>query len=640
MLAFFRRQKWLWVILIGVFSLALIVSLVPMGQLDHVHITTDIAQVGSESVSASEFQTAYYNAVSNVGAGVTDEMLRAIGFENQVVDQLVNQAVMIAEAKRLGLNVAPSEVQQAVLDNPSFQENGVFIGLARYQQLLAANGLTVPDFENLIRRDILLAKLYSFVTSAATVSDASIETEYRYQNERAQFDFIVLDGPALETLVQVTEDDVQQYYEANVARYSIPEKRRARYVHIDTPTMAERVEVPEEDVVAYYQEHEQEYLNPPRVTAQHILFRTEDKTPEEIEEIRERARAVLERAKSGEDFSALAMEFSEDISASTGGDLGSFGLGQMVPEFEAAAFNLGPGATSDLVETAFGLHIIRVNERQEESLRPLEEVRLPIESVLKSQAAATEAADISQRIAVALVGDQDIDAVAATFGVEVRETGLVAQGEGFEGLAGTAELENRLFSMAENEVGTAIAVTDGYVVPQLLEIEAARTATFEEASGQVRSELISERAAELATEKAVEVKQMVDSGESLEAMAASLGLSIQTSPMVTRDGSVDAFGSTSALDNQIFTLDIGRIGQPVTVAGRTIVFSVRAREDIDQEAMRETFDQLRNDLLNAKRSQLFDSYGRQTRRRMEENGEIEIDDALVEEILSGTGHFI
>ena len=223
MLAFFRRQKWLWVLLIAVFSFALVVGLVPMGQgLGHVHFTTDVARVGSEAVSASEFQTAYYNAVNQMGAGVTPEVLAALGFETQVVDQLINQYSMIAEAKRLGLNVSGAEIERAILENPSFQENGAFIGLSRYQDLLIQNGYTVVDFENLIRNEVLMAKLYNYLTAAATVSDEEVESEYRNQNERVQLDFLVLDGPSLESQVVLADEELEQFYQTNVARYTMP----------------------------------------------------------------------------------------------------------------------------------------------------------------------------------------------------------------------------------------------------------------------------------------------------------------------------------------------------------------------------------------------------------------------------------
>ncbi len=640
MLAFFRRQKWLWVVLIAVFSFALVVGLVPMGQVGHVHFTTDVARVGREAVSASEFQTAYYDAVNQIGAGVTPEVLAAIGFETQVIDQLINQYSMIAEAKRLGLNVSGAEIERAILENPSFQENGAFIGLSRYQDLLIQNGYTVVDFENLIRNEILMAKLYNYLTAAATVSDEDVETEYRNQNERVQLDFLVLDGPLLESQVVLTDDDLEQFYQTNVARYTMPEKRNSRYVYIDTLQIQSEVEVAEDEVLAYYEDRQQEYLIPPSVGAQHILFRTQDETEEEIEVIRDQARVVLDRAKSGEDFGDLAREFSEDTSASAGGDLGTFGPGQMVPEFEIAAFALGEGATSDLVETDFGIHIIRVNEKQDGRARPLEEVRTSIETVLKSQEAAAQAAAVSQRAAVALATNNDLDAVAEAHGAVVRETGLVAQGEGFDGLLGALELESRIFSMALNEIGIAVPVSDGYVVPIVVEIEPARTATFEEAVDEVRRDLTSERASELAAERAIEVHEMVDEGQSLLQLAAVLGLDVQTSDLITRNGTIDAFGPTSELDEQIFNMEPDTLGTPVTVAGRTIVFSVSQREDIIPEAMQLAFEELKEELLGAKRGRLFDSYGQDVRVRMEADGDIEVDDALVQEILSGTGHFI
>ncbi len=640
MLAFFRRQKWLWVVLIAVFSFALVVGLVPMGQVGHVHFTTDVARVGREAVSASEFQTAYYDAVNQIGAGVTPEVLAAIGFETQVIDQLINQYSMIAEAKRLGLNVSGAEIERAILENPSFQENGAFIGLSRYQDLLIQNGYTVVDFENLIRNEILMAKLYNYLTAAATVSDEDVETEYRNQNERVQLDFLVLDGPLLESQVVLTDDDLEQFYQTNVARYTMPEKRNSRYVYIDTLQIQSEVEVAEDEVLAYYEDRQQEYLIPPSVGAQHILFRTQDETEEEIEVIRDQARVVLDRAKSGEDFGDLAREFSEDTSASAGGDLGTFGPGQMVPEFEIAAFALGEGATSDLVETDFGIHIIRVNEKQDGRARPLEEVRTSIETVLKSQEAAAQAAAVSQRAAVALATNNDLDAVAEAHGAVVRETGLVAQGEGFDGLLGALELESRIFSMALNEIGIAVPVSDGYVVPIVVEIEPARTATFEEAVDEVRRDLTSERASELAAERAIEVHEMVDEGQSLLQLAAVLGLDVQTSDLITRNGTIDAFGPTSELDEQIFNMEPDTLGTPVTVAGRTIVFSVSQREDIIPEAIQLAFEELKEELLGAKRGRLFDSYGQDVRVRMEADGDIEVDDALVQEILSGTGHFI
>ena len=640
MLAFFRRRKWLWVILIAVFSVALVVSLVPMGTtLDHIHITGNVATVGSEAVTATEFHAAYHNALTQVGLDVTPEILQAIGFETQVVNQLVDQNVLISEAKRLGLNVSAMEIERRILQIPELQVNGAFIGLLDYQNILAANGMTIMEFENTTRNDILREKLFNFLTAAATVSDEEVEIEYRYQNERVRLDYVVLDGPSLEDEVELTEAEQREYYEKNGGRYRVPEKRRVRYVFVDTNTIEAEAQILEEELLEYYEERQVEYLIPPSVRVQHILFGTQGKTMEEVAEIRDRATDVLERAKAGEDFGDLAREFSEDGSASAGGDLGTFGPGQMVPEFEDVAFSLGEGATSNLVETQFGIHIIRVNEKQEGRTQPLEEVRASIESILKFQKANDLAANLSQTIAVELIGNDDFEAVAqAHDGAEVRETGLLARGEGFPGLADTAALENRIFSMALNEIGTGVPVSNGHVIASVVEIEEAREASFEEALEQVEGDLRTEKSQELARERSVELEQMLEEGRALEDAAGTLGLEVQTSGLLTRDGSIEDFGSTTELDDQIFTMEAGATGRPVTVAGKTIAFAVTQKEDIDPELMQVAFDGLQADLLLRKQRQLFEAYSLEVRNRMELDDEISVNLRMVEEILRGDGH--
>src|SRR5204862_6916521 len=135
-----------------------------------------------------------------------------------------------------------------------------------------------------------------------------------------------------------------EYYEKNKAKYTVNEKRKAKYVFLESLKLRPQVTVSDDELRQYYEQHRSEYTLPERVKAQHILYKTQGKTPEEIEKIKEQARGVLERAKKGEDFGSLAKQFSEDTTAASGGDLGDFGHGQMVPEFERAAFSLGVGA--------------------------------------------------------------------------------------------------------------------------------------------------------------------------------------------------------------------------------------------------------------------------------------------------------
>jgi parvulin-like peptidyl-prolyl isomerase len=171
--------------------------------------------------------------------------------------------------------------------------------------------------------------------------------------------------------VSVSDQELHDFYEKNKTRYQMPEQRKAKYIFVDAVKYHKEATATDQELRDYFNQHVEDYRLKELVTAQHILFKTTDKKPEEIEAIRKKALSVLDRIKKGEDFSTLAKQFSEDTSAANGGNLGDFPRGKMVPEFDKAAFSLGVGAVSDLVQTQFGFHIIKVLKKQEPKLRTL-----------------------------------------------------------------------------------------------------------------------------------------------------------------------------------------------------------------------------------------------------------------------------
>src|SRR5262249_37268829 len=239
------------------------------------------------------------------------------------------------------------------------------------------------------------------------------------------------------------------------------------YVFFESLKLRPEVKVSDDELRQYFEQHKDEYTLPERVKAQHILFKTQGKTPEEIEKIKEKARGVLERAKKGEDFGALAKQFSEDSTAASGGDLGDFGRGQMVPEFERSAFGLGVGAISDLVQTQFGIHIIKVNGKQERRERSFDELKEAIRPIVETRKAEQRASELAQQAAVDLVSNKDLDAVAKKYNAQVQETPLMEPGQAVPALGNAAELDRKMFTMNKGEIGTAIQVDRGYVVPQV-----------------------------------------------------------------------------------------------------------------------------------------------------------------------------
>jgi peptidyl-prolyl cis-trans isomerase D len=322
-----REKKLLLGLLLVPLILGLVAYLIPGvsggawgGGLDH----STLAKVGGVEISATEFSLAYHRFLRNSRVPYDRQFLKTLQLDQQILNQLITKELTLQEAKRLGIDATDKEIQQRILSMPYFVDSGNFL-MNRYEAILRQNGMTVQEFEDSVRLEIIQDKLRNLVTDAVFISEKDIEIEYRDRNEKAKINYVVFAPESYTAAVPVTESDLKAYFESNKENYRVPEQRKVRYLLIDTGKIRESLQVPEAELKNYYQQNIQNYQLPERVRAAHILFKTQGKMPQEVEKIKEKATEILLRAKSGEDFAELAKKYSEDTSAASGGDLGYFG---------------------------------------------------------------------------------------------------------------------------------------------------------------------------------------------------------------------------------------------------------------------------------------------------------------------------
>ncbi len=357
MLKLFRQRKTavraLLFAIVGIVGFMMVVTLVPsLGQVDRSLRDPQgtLARVGEASLTRPEVEREYQRRVRQLG--VDSSQFRQLILQGLIRD-LIAQRVAEYEAQQLGLKATQEEIRLQSRQFTVLYPGGKFVGQAAYQQVLQQNfGMNVHEFEQQLRRQTLLTKLFLWVTAGATVAPAEVEQEYRRRTEQVKIEFVVFRPETLATTLAPTEEELRTYYGHNRERYQVPERRAVRFVAIDNEELHRRIALRSEELERYHQSRRDDYRQPERVRARHILFLkpaetagTDAAAAAKDNPVRKKAEQVLAQLLRGADFAALARKNSEHAeSRDKGGDLGWVQRGQTVEALDHALFTFTPAA--------------------------------------------------------------------------------------------------------------------------------------------------------------------------------------------------------------------------------------------------------------------------------------------------------
>jgi peptidyl-prolyl cis-trans isomerase D len=459
-----------------------------------------------------------------------------------------------------------------------------------------------------------------------------VHREFEKQNTKVKFDYAVLRKDDLLKQINPSEAELKAFYERSKASYnnSIPEKRKVQYVVLDTAKIEAGVSVSREDLQAYYDQHRDDYRVPEQVNVSHILIKTplpgpDGKVdPKGVEEARKKAEDVLKQLKAGGNFADLAKKYSEDPgSGKNGGSLGWIGKGRTVPEFEQTAFSLAKGATSGLVQSSYGFHIIRLDDKQAAHVKTLDEVKDQIEGSIRQQKAAQAAANQVNAL-LAQARSAGIDKAAAAKGLNVINTDFVSRTDTLPGIGNAPQFMSAVFGQAEKAPPDQVQVTQGYAVFQVLAVKPASTPTFEEIRSRVEEEFRNERVAALLTQKTQELADRAKAEHDLKKAAKEAGAAIKTSDFVRPDGQVPDIGSMSGGASVAFSLKIAEISGPISNGTTAVVLSVLERQEPTPQDFDAKKDQVRDALILNQQQEMFGLFVANLRSQMEKSGKIQI----------------
>jgi parvulin-like peptidyl-prolyl isomerase len=231
------------------------------------------------------------------------------------------------------------------------------------------------------------------------------------------------------------------------------------------------------------------------------------------------------------------------------------------------------------------------------------------------------------------VNTKDLNAVAAKHGAVVKETPLAEQTDPIPDLGNAQPYLSKIFGLAMDQFGTAIEVQNGWAVPQVIDIVAAHPASFDEARARVLTDSRSERTRQMATDTTTRIQEQVKAGgASLEALARLAGVPVKTSEKLVRGATIPEFGSISERDQEIFSLEPGKVGTPATLGFKTLVFAVKERDAVKPEDVKAALADLRKDILPSKRERYFMAYIKEIEQKMRDSRQILVNETAMNQI--------
>jgi peptidyl-prolyl cis-trans isomerase D len=594
------------------------------------------ARVNGETITINEYQRSVANLENMYsqmyGQQFTPQMAEQMGLPKQVLDSLIDQRLLVQEARRINLEATPEEVRKKLLEIPGFTDKatGKFIGMELYTNYVTGRlgYANTSAFEQDLARELTLQKMESALINSIVVSPKAAEAEYRRNNENAKIRYVVVPADPLSPNVAVTPADIEQHYKANMQKYAHGEQRKVRYLLADFAKARTQITPTDAELQQAYNANRERYRTPGAAKVQHILIKVDPAAPPTADAAaRAKAEGLVQQLRAGADFAALARANSEDPSSSgNGGDMGWVEQGQTVQPFERAIFSLPLNTIGDPIRSQeYGYHIVKVTERREPGVRPFAQVRPELTATLVNERSRELARTEINRINAVLKQNKPANVQAftnlATANVTSNDSGWFARNEQIAGIGAHQPLTQWVFSAKPGDVSEPIGTPRGIAIAYIEGVRGAGTSALNDVRQQVEQDVRLEKARQVAR---TSLGQMMAGAASVDQISAKVGQPVQEST-VTRQGNVGGVtGDASALIEAAIAANVGQLQGPVTVGNGAVAFQVVEQKKVTPA----DFAQNRATFLDTLRGQQARSLRQVLVQRLRTGAEIEVNDEI------------
>jgi len=477
------------------------------------------AKVNNFEISANEFERSVSQQRQSMlrqydgQLPIDEKMLR-----ERTLTQLINQRLLEGVTFENGYRISDSILSARI--KQQFTVDGIF-DRVRFESSVASLGMSIPMYEHALRNELRLQQMQSAIANSSFVTKEEVGNLAALNEQTRDISVLTFNIEHFSTAAKPSDEEIKQYYEANMQRFMVPEKIKVDYVEIVSDSLAENIDVDEAQIKKMYDEYVASVSGREERKASHILIQTSD----DKAAARSKIESLKQELDNGAVFSELAEKNSQDSgSAVEGGDLGWVALGEMVKPFEQTLFDMDKGSVSEIVETQFGYHLIKLDDIRSETVESLEIKRYAFEDELKEETVASMFYDLSERLAsTAYENPDNLDVVVEELDLKASTSGYFSRSEGKE-IAANEKVRNIAFSPLVLEQGSnsdIIEISPTHVVVLRLNEHIPATALpLEIVSSKIENILKAQNGHKQTQAAALDVKAKIEAGESVESLKA------------------------------------------------------------------------------------------------------------------------
>jgi peptidyl-prolyl cis-trans isomerase D len=516
-----------------------------------------VAKVNGKTVTFQEYGNAMQDMRNQLQAsGKTDPALLDDPLVKQaVLNKLILSHLLNDEVRQQRLVVSDDQLSKYIMGLPEFQQGGKF-SQDLYDNILAQNHLTPTQFEARMRASLVTQLAKDSIAATAFVPHVSVENVLKIDNQHREVSVADLKADDFLSQTNVSDTEVQAYYEKNKLKFKTPEQVKIEYVMLSANNFLTSINIPDEDVKKYYEENASKFQGDEQRRASHILISFGGKTDAASKKAaHDKAASILaEVKKDPKKFAELAKKYSQDPgSAEKGGDLGLFGRGMMVKPFEDAVFSMSPGAISDLVESDFGYHIIQLTEIKGQG-QSFDEVKANIRGELMYQKALAKFAEQAETFSNMVYEQSDsLQPVVKNFGLTSQTSQWMSREDAAKFFKND-KLVNAIFSeetiKGKRNTEAVEAAPNTLVSARVVDYKPSAVRSFEEVKPSLAAYLKHEQALKLANKRSTELLAALRQGKDAG------GLNWITPVVIDRK---NAQGLTDEVMRKAFTINADKL---------------------------------------------------------------------------------